>query len=234
MHVLTADVVGGVERSSDLGVHFDHLVVVLRHLAVTLFDALVDPVLEGFSYHSVDDVDQPLPWKPVLVSFVRQVVPHVCPFTCLFQDALDAERLVLWTEHHLHLVALDVLFLAGDQVLAEVLDYRSAEKGITYDGHRVVAAEPRLALHGQELELLPLALVLALPLGSGNANFAVVVDFAFAFALALTFAFPQNILQVDDLGVQMFRNHVSFQNHFLSIIKFSGCKQNPAFKHLCP
>ena len=91
MHSLTTDVVGGVERSCDLWINFDHLVIVLRNFTVTLFDALVDPFLEGIAYQSVDDVDQPLPWKPVLVSYIRQVVPHVCPFTCLLQDALNAE-----------------------------------------------------------------------------------------------------------------------------------------------
>jgi hypothetical protein len=27
--------------------------------------------LEGAAHHSVDDIDQPLPWKPVLISFIR-------------------------------------------------------------------------------------------------------------------------------------------------------------------
>lgn len=71
MHVLTADIVGCLECSCDVCINFDYLVIVLSHLAVTLLNTLVDPVLEGAAHHSVDDIDQPLPWKPVLISFIR-------------------------------------------------------------------------------------------------------------------------------------------------------------------
>ena len=96
----------------------------------------------------------------MLVSGVRQVVPHVWPLLGLFQRPFDTQRLVLRDEHHLDLVALDVLLLSGDEVLAEILDIRSAKNGCTYNGYGVVAAEERLALDGKELELLLFRFVL--------------------------------------------------------------------------
>ena len=135
--------------------------------------SFVHPVLKVFAYQSVDDVDQPLPWKPVLVSGVRQVVPHVWPLLGLFQHAFYTQRFVLRNEHHFDVAALDVLLLSGDEVLAEILDIRSAKSGCTYNGYGVVAAEERLALDGKELELLLLAFVFGAPLGCWNAYWPV-------------------------------------------------------------
>jgi hypothetical protein len=129
--------------------------------------------LEVLAHHRVQEVDDPLSRKPVKISLVRQVLPHLRPVTCLLQDALDAQGLVLRAEHDFDPVTLDVLLFPSDEVFAEVLDIRSAKSGCTYDGYGVVAAEVRLALDGKELKLLLLALVLGLPLGCGNAYWTV-------------------------------------------------------------
>ena len=111
------------------------------------------------------------------ISFVRKVLPDNLPLVRLVEDAIKAERLILGHEHDLDLVTFDdymevtahdgllTLLLASNKVLAEV------------DCDGVVAAEPRLRLRGEKVELLPLALELGCPSGSRYAHSAISLHF---------------------------------------------------------
>ena len=58
--LLTANLRRGAEGRSDLWVHGDHEVFLLRHACITLFDLVADPAAKDALEHSGYDVTDPI------------------------------------------------------------------------------------------------------------------------------------------------------------------------------
>lgn len=117
---LTADVCAGLELSQHCWVHRDHDLVLVGHVGVALLHLLCDPILEGLSDHSSQDIHDPLLGHLRQVHLIRQVVDDTGILSREFKDPLEAQVLVLGHEDGLDVVTGDVSLFAVDDVLQEV------------------------------------------------------------------------------------------------------------------
>ena len=64
----------GIKRLSDATVDLDHKVMLLSDFLIALLDVMLDPGAKRLANKSVNNINDPLARKSVLVDFVRQVV----------------------------------------------------------------------------------------------------------------------------------------------------------------
>ena len=111
---------GGLELGSQLGIHVDHDLLLLRHQGVALLNLLRDPISEALAQHGGTDVDDPLfgdLWNVNLVGHVGFDMRHL---SNIGKDLLQRKILVLGHVQGLHLIIWDIRLLAADQVFQEI------------------------------------------------------------------------------------------------------------------
>ena len=120
MMQLTRDMCGGLKLGSQLGIHVDHDLFLLRHQGVSLLNLLCDPISEVLANHRGTYIDYPLFWNLWNVNLVRHVGFNLRNTSNIIKDLLEREVLVLRHVQCLHRVVRHIGLLAADQVLQEV------------------------------------------------------------------------------------------------------------------
>ena len=64
----------GIKRLSDATVDLDHKVMLLSDFLIPLLDVMLDPGAKRLANKSVNNINDPLARKSVLVDLVRQIV----------------------------------------------------------------------------------------------------------------------------------------------------------------
>lgn len=113
MLVLTANVHAVVECSCNLRIHLDVEILLLGKIFIAVDNFLFDPDAEWLSDDRVGHVDEPLSRHLVHVAVFRQKSADLRRLSGLFENATDAERLVLWAVEHLDVVAIDAKSILG-------------------------------------------------------------------------------------------------------------------------
>ena len=111
---------GGLELGSQLRVHVDHDLLLLRHYGVPFLNLLSDPISEALSQHRGTDIDNPLFGNFWNVNLVRHVGFELGHLSNIGKDLLQREVLVLGHVQGLYLIIWDIGLLAADQVLQKV------------------------------------------------------------------------------------------------------------------
>ena len=101
------------EDPCDLRVHVDELVAHHGDLAVSLVDALIDPVLVGLTDDVVDEVADVAPLEPEAFLRDRQRLHHDVVLASIGEDVLDGQALVVGNAYGLDLVALEAGLRTG-------------------------------------------------------------------------------------------------------------------------
>ena len=101
---------------------------------------LEHPVSEGLAGQRVDKVDDPLARQLPQVILIWEVGCNLGVLACLAQELLDAEALVLGHRQVQHLVTVEELALAVDELLQEVdrVAVQRGEVGVALNGEEVV------------------------------------------------------------------------------------------------
>ena len=96
-----------MEGLGDIWIHLDEELLLLCQLLVADGNFISSPGAEWLPQDGVGDVDEPLTRNLVHVAVLRQIVVDPGVLSCLLEDALDAEGLVVGHVEDLDLVALD-------------------------------------------------------------------------------------------------------------------------------
>ena len=96
MNWLTAYIERALEGFSYLRIKFNDQVVLGSNSAVAIFDDLRDPFPEIVTDDCVNDIYNPLSWKPTNIALVRHMGAYLLESHSLRQDILNWETLIKW------------------------------------------------------------------------------------------------------------------------------------------
>ena len=118
--LLTAYVGAGSKAFKHLWIHGYHHFLLALHEPVAIFHLFGNPVAKRLADHSCADVNDPLLRDLLEVRHVWQVLSDIGLLAGEVADLRNCQIFILWHVDGLDIIALDMLFLHGDQVLKEV------------------------------------------------------------------------------------------------------------------
>ena len=116
--VLTADVGGVAKRRSNLWVHCDHEVTLLRKRIIAIFHLLRDPLSKAVTAERIDHIYDQLPRQFGYISFIWQEQLEPLRLSTKGKDGIDGESLV-----HGHVQVLCTLGFEDYRHVGERLGY---------------------------------------------------------------------------------------------------------------
>ena len=107
MTALTANVDALLERCSNLWIHVNEQVLLLRKFLVAVGDFGANPSSKCIAHERICHVDEPLAGYLMHVTVIRQETADPRVLLCLLKDAFDAQVLILRDVEHLDIVTFD-------------------------------------------------------------------------------------------------------------------------------
>ena len=98
---------GSLEDSRNLRIHIDELVAFDSNFLVSVVDSIINPLLEGLSNDTIDEVAEVLPLESEAFFRSRQSVHHNLMLTRILENVFDSQPLVVRHSNCLDLICFE-------------------------------------------------------------------------------------------------------------------------------